>query len=154
MEGAPQWAMQLLSEMKVSGEVSNLKAVQEQQQSDMKELSTRVDGLVSRLERVESASAGLEPAAIGSAAKRARSAPHAAQEPRGSGDTSRKPCVVLCGFPKATKKKEIEEWAEQQLQHRSEWRDLKAFAPNVRGTIGLIRMETKQDVLSFIDAWK
>ena len=43
---------------------------------------------------------------------------------------------------------------KEMLALREEWKDLTAFAPNVRSSIALIRVDTEQDVKDFIRMWK
>ena len=67
----------------------------------------------------------------GTAAKRARSV-----LPNISGVKS----VVLCGFPRLSRKPDVEEFVKERLKQKAEWAKFDAFAPNVRGTIVIVKI--------------
>ena len=81
----------------------------------------------------------------GGAWKRARS------EPTAGRDNQEQPCAVITGFPAGTRRKDIEEFANEKLKMMEHWSHLKAFAPNVRGTVAMVRMDDK-DCLALLDA--
>ena len=85
----------------------------------------------------------------GCAAKRARSEPRVHV-----GQHEMKPVVVLAGFPEKARKKDIEAFMKDQLKTREEWKDLVAFAPNIRSSIAMIKVESKDEVFDFIRKWK
>ena len=87
----------------------------------------------------------------GTASKRPRSTPVSVS--RASHSSSGDPIAVLTGFPKNSRKKDIENFVKAELQTREEWKRLKGFAPNVRGTIAMIKMSTTGEVSKFIEEW-
>lgn len=112
-------------------------------------LTARLDAYVEAASKPAGSSPGPERkrACIGSAA-RSSSAPASTKH------THAKPVIVLKGFPTGSRKKEIESFMKDMLALREEWKDLTAFAPNVRSSIALIRVDSNQEVRDFIRLWK
>ena len=86
----------------------------------------------------------------GNAWKRPRSEPPGGGKSQHTQDSQ---TAVLTGFPKNSRKKDIEEFLKQKLSGREEWKGYKGYAPNVRGTVGMIKMNTKPEVNKFINQW-
>jgi hypothetical protein len=84
----------------------------------------------------------------GNASKRARSAPAEGEERQD------RPCAVITGFPVGTRRKDIEQFVNDKLKATEGWSHLKAFAPNIRGTVALIRMDEKEAVYEFTAEWR
>lgn len=118
-----------------------------------KELHDKLSALTARFDAIvesTSKSDGSERkrVCVGNASVRSASAPASAQRSDG------KAVVVLKGFPHGSRKQEIEGYMKEALQARDDWRELHAFAPNVRSSIALIKMESEHEVKQFIRAWK
>ena len=62
--------------------------------------------------------------------------------------------VVLAGFPHNSRKQNIEAFVKEQLSAREEWRDLVPFAPNVRSSVVMIKVNSRDDIYDFIRKWK
>ena len=86
----------------------------------------------------------------GNASKRPRSHPPSSPQ---SHTSTKSACAVITGFPKCYRKKDIEAFVNTKLQLQEDWKQYKAFAPNVRGTVGMIKMTTTQEVSKFINQW-
>jgi hypothetical protein len=83
----------------------------------------------------------------GTAAKRFRSAPAS------SDHRKERSCAVVTGCPPATRRKDIQEFVNRKLKESEEWKHLESFAPNVRGTVALVRMSSVDAVHSFARTW-
>ena len=82
---------------------------------------------------------------VGTAAKRARSAPV-----RKTGEIT----VVMCGFPDLSRKMEIEAFMKESLDKLPQWKGIQAFAPNVRGRIAFAKLSSDQAAKAFMNDWK
>ena len=92
-------------------------------------------------------------------AKRMCATPNA--HPRGSSvppsnrsSVERSPAVVITGFPRNSKKKAIEDVVNNVLKSNTRWQHLKAFAPGVRSSVAIIRMQSKDEGFDFCSEWK
>ena len=61
--------------------------------------------------------------------------------------------MVLTGFPQNSRRAHIVEFVKGRLKELDEWAMLTAFAPNLCGTIGMIKMNSSSQVFDFIDKW-
>ena len=91
-----------------------------------------------------------KPDLAGSASARASSVP-STQMPK---ETSRGPAVVITGFPRDSKKKTIESFVAGQIQTMPTFSHLKCFAPGVRTSMAIIRVSSKDEGISFCEAFK
>ena len=98
-----------------------------------------------RLKSLEKAQHVVSESDGGSASKRARSAPV---------HKTHQKVVVLCGFPKLSRKPEVEAFVEQCLTHKPEWTSLEFFAPNVRGSIAFVKVASDDVAKKFIQEWR
>ena len=86
--------------------------------------------------------------AQGNAWKRYRS------EPKSFGNKDETKCAVLTGFPKNLRKSDIETFVKNQLAATEQWANLKCYAPNIRGTVCIIKLESRSEVTKFVNEWK
>ena len=80
----------------------------------------------------------------GNASKRACSAP-------GSSNLSTLSfCTVITGFPSRSRRKDIETYMRQRMAEHEEWSSYEPFAPNIRGSVALIKMKSMGAVYRFV----
>ena len=111
----------------------------------LQKCETVMSSFEERLKSLEQAQPCVHETVGGSAIKRARSAP---------GQKSQQKVVVLCGFPKLSRKPEVEGFVKECLSHKPEWTSLESFAPNVRGSIAFVKVASDDAVKSFIREWR
>ena len=85
--------------------------------------------------------------------KRSRSAPPPKRTQNDRDDIQ--PIVVLAGFPLNSRKKEIEDYLKNVLEeHMPDWKNCTYFAPAVRTSIAIIKMNDHCEVKDFIEKWR
>ncbi|CAK0800469.1 unnamed protein product [Prorocentrum cordatum] len=122
-----------------------LKDHEEKIMKELQTLKTRTEAL-ENMSRVDNSTG----ASWGGGSKRARSEPP--QHSRAQHET--KPVVVLTGFPANSRKADIESFLKCELGKVEEWKGLHVFAPNVRSTVAMVRVHSKDAVFDFISKWK
>ena len=99
--------------------------------------------------RTEALEGGGQGPKAANASKRARS------EPRGRAEKHEvQPVVVLTGFPRNSRRAEIVKFVKEKLAEHPEWSELETFTPNIRSSIAMVKVNSKDEVFEFAREWK
>jgi hypothetical protein len=127
--------------------MKELRRLSEEREKEAKSINECIKDLSGRLNLIEMNSK-TEPVRLDrGASKRARSC-------TSTPNSAQRPCAVLCGFPRNSRKHDIEKFVKEQLQRLHRWKDVDAFAPGVRSSCAIVRFVTHEDVQKFIGDWK
>jgi hypothetical protein len=120
------------------------KKLDERFKSHEENVMKQIRDLSNRLNLIETEVGGSR--AEGNAPKRARSAPVRA--------TPLKPSAILCGFPKNSRKKELETFVKGELTKLPRWSSVDAFAPSVKSSVVIVKLSAQDEIHKFIADWK
>ena len=126
------------------------KLIDQKLEAHEEKVMREIRALQTRTEALEKGGSGVQAHVMSpAAAKRARSEPRT--EPQ---KHELKPVVVLTGFPYNSRKKELEGFVKALLEQREEWKNLISFAPAVRTSMVMVKVQSREEVFEFIRNWK